>query len=107
MRQYTVKRYRVETPEQLKALHDIAPDDNHSLWMLARVWSAEKRRRASLGDERPVVVCCVSFETGTRRCQILRQAAKGAEVSGVIPYNDALRYFRENNLKLMEPEELP
>lgn len=114
MRQYTVKRYAVETPEQLIALYEIKPEGHRSMLMLAKVWRAERVRRqnckATRGiDPGPIVRVRVCFDTGKRRCDIIRFGRSGSIIntSGTLPYNDALRYCRENNLRLMEPEENP
>ena len=107
MRQNREKRYLVPEPEDLKALYALHPEGNGSVLMLAQAWNAEKMRRASHGIPRVVVVTCVSFETGTRRCIVKRQKPNGNfdPVGRTLPYNEALRFCQTRAMTLMEPED--
>lgn len=105
MRQYRVNQYLIETPEEVQALYEIKRVGNHSMLMLTKVWRAERARRQASRRPftGPIFRITVEFHTETRKCMVIKWN-RIPETIGCLPYNEALKYCRENNLKLMEPE---
>lgn len=107
MRQYKDKGFWIETPSQLKALYELRRGTCPKVHALAQVWGAEAARitSAQTGGAKPIFRVYLLFETEFRWCSFVRIDAQGKHIRiGELPYNSALRYCRENNLKLMEPE---
>ena len=87
MRQYTVRRFVVETPEQLQALYDLKPSGNPSMLMLAQAWRAEKRRREQ-----------ALLRTARRRPDLLAQLALTAKEKELIEIY-IMRYRQLNSVR--------
>lgn len=92
-----IKRYPIETPEQLRALYALEPVGNLGMDNLARVWKAQDvLRSANHGNPPLPSMAYIDFDTIPRRATVYKTIHGKVEAIGRMPYNKALKYCREN-----------
>lgn len=94
-----IKRFGIETPEQLRMLKALVRQDSMKdrLGNCATVWSVERRKRGRTPWDGQMAVQFESVRFGARNAYVMNGEAVIAEVR----YNPTLAFCREN-LKMME-----
>ena len=93
-----VKRFKVETPDQLRALDGMRAKEQLSCGAYASVWSAARNGNGGKSSwDEDFTVRFVSERFGARKAYI----DKGHSALREVKYNPALAYCREN-LQLIE-----
>lgn len=92
-----LKRYRIDTPAQLRTLHALRPDKNLRMAKLARAWHYADVVRSANADNPPQTsMACITFDTRTRKATVW-QTTGGREIPiGTLGYNKALQWCRDN-----------
>lgn len=93
----TIKRYRIQTPEQLREVSEFCQRGELGCRSRATVWSTERRRRGSTPWDDSFYVRFMAERCGIRKAHIYSGGMMLAEVK----YNAALAYCRDN-LELIE-----
>lgn len=97
-----IKRYQIDTPEQLRTLYALHPAGNLRMDCLARVWRAQNVLRSANHTNPPIPsMAYVEFDTKLRKTVICKTVNGHDECIGAMPYNKALKYCKEN-LRLTE-----
>lgn len=92
-----VKRYQIDTPEQLRALYALYPTGNLRMDCLARVWRAQDALRSANRANPPTPsMAYVELDTRLRRAIVYKTINGRDECIGVLPYNKGVRYCKVN-----------
>ena len=95
----TTRNYRVETPEQLKALNAFCKD-GWSVKNLATVWSVTRRRSGKSTMDAAIYVS-FSGDTCGRTATVSRISGENELINeAVLHYNKALHYCQDNLLQI-------
>ena len=92
-----IKRFRIETPEQLRAVSEFSAYGRMSCLNRATVWSAVRNHKGATPWDNSFSVEFSAERFGSRRALICQDDSMLAEVN----YNKALAYCRES-LQLIE-----
>ena len=92
-----IKRYQIDTPDQLRALYALHTAGNPRMDCLARVWRAQ--------DANPPTpsMAYIEFDTKLRKAIVCKTINGRDECVGMMPYNKAIKYCKEN-LRLVKAE---
>lgn len=97
-----IKRFRIETPEQLRALDEMRAKDQLSCSAYATVWSAARNGSGGKSSwDKDFQVRFVSERFGARKAYIDKVGLGGNPALRELKYNPALAYCREN-LQMIE-----
>ena len=99
-----IKRYQIDTPDQLRALYALHTAGNPRMDCLARVWRAQDVLRSANHANPPTPsMAYIEFDTKLRKAIVCKTINGRDECVGTMPYNKTIRYCKEN-LRLVKAE---